>query len=136
MAGQFMLQAVIEEYLRNGAFGSESFNTIFAFGCPGTEAQSDEGSDVEAMRSIFCDNADPHKQIHGWSRLKREYISEVILFYKCTISNYCVHVLISFSFCPLLDLQFPLSKLSDWPKKNIHTHDSKHRYWIICVISI
>ena len=77
LAGQFMLQAVIEEYLRNGAFGSESFNTIFAFGCPGTEPRSDEGSDVEAMRSVFCDEADPHKQIHGWSRLRRDYINEV-----------------------------------------------------------
>ncbi|KAH7138297.1 hypothetical protein B0J11DRAFT_11867 [Dendryphion nanum] len=78
LAGQFMLHAVIEEYLRNGAFGPESFNTIFAFGCPGTEPRPDEGSDVEAMRSLFCDDDNPHKQIHGWSRLRRQYINELL----------------------------------------------------------
>lgn len=72
-----MLQAVIEEYLRNGAFGEEAFNTIFAFGCPGTEVADDEGIDIQAMRTVFCDEANPHEQIRGWAKTKRQYINEV-----------------------------------------------------------
>ena len=77
LAGQFMLQAAIEEYLRNGAFGEETFNTIFAFGCPGPDADTTEISDVKAMRKVFCDREDSHKQAHGWAKIKRKYIDEV-----------------------------------------------------------
>ncbi|KAF2174876.1 hypothetical protein K469DRAFT_724955 [Zopfia rhizophila CBS 207.26] len=78
LAGQFMLQAVIEEYLRNGAFGEEPFNTIFAFGCPGRGVGSDEGADIRAMRILFCKENDSHEQVHGWARVKRQYINELL----------------------------------------------------------
>lgn len=77
LAGQFMLQAVIEEYVRNGLSGEEPFNTIFAFGCPGKEAGVDEASDIKAMRKVFCDRETPHEQVHGWAKTKRHYINEV-----------------------------------------------------------
>ncbi|KAF2000434.1 hypothetical protein P154DRAFT_576111 [Amniculicola lignicola CBS 123094] len=78
LAAQFMLQAVLEEYIRNGAFGPEPFNTIFAFGCPGADLTGDEGSDVIAMQKLFCDAMNPHEQIHGWAKTKRQYINELL----------------------------------------------------------
>ncbi|KAF2868915.1 hypothetical protein BDV95DRAFT_498897 [Massariosphaeria phaeospora] len=78
LAGQFMLQAVTEEYLRNGASGEETFNTIFAFGCPGIDRRPDDGSDVQAMRHLFCTEGDPREQVHGWSKMKRQFINELL----------------------------------------------------------
>jgi hypothetical protein len=77
LAGQFMLQAVLEEYLRNGAFGAEPFETIFSFGCPGTQPADDDGTDIEAMRKLFCTEESPHEQVHGWAKTRRQYINEV-----------------------------------------------------------
>ncbi|KAF2242111.1 hypothetical protein BU26DRAFT_535063 [Trematosphaeria pertusa] len=78
LVGQFMLQAVLEEYLRNGAYGEEYFNTIFAFGCPGTDRRPDDGADIQSMRTLFCVEGSPREQIHGWSRTKRRYIDELL----------------------------------------------------------
>lgn len=72
-----MLQAAIEDYLHNGASGDESFNTIFAFGCPGVGAMEGEGEDIQAMRKVFCDPENEHGQVHGWSKTRRQYINEV-----------------------------------------------------------
>jgi hypothetical protein len=77
LAGQFMLQAVLEEYLRNGAFGDETFNTIFAFGCPGVVPMDDESDDISAMRRVFCDRESGHDQIPGWPKTRQQYINEV-----------------------------------------------------------
>lgn len=76
LAGQFMLQAAIDDYLRNGAYGPDIFNTIFAFGCPGPR-WAEEGTDVTAMRRLFCDESNPREEIREWSNIKRRYISEV-----------------------------------------------------------
>jgi hypothetical protein len=76
LAGQFMLQAAIGEYLRNGAYGADTFNTIFAFGCPGPR-WAEEGTDVTAMRRLFCDENNPREEIRDWSDIKRRYINEV-----------------------------------------------------------
>jgi hypothetical protein len=76
LVGQFMLQAVIEEYLRNGAHGEESFNTIFAFGCPGTARRPDDGNDLQAMRTLFCTEGNTREQIAGWAEIKKRYIGE------------------------------------------------------------
>ncbi|KAJ4348306.1 uncharacterized protein N0V89_009680 [Didymosphaeria variabile] len=77
LLGHFMLHAVLEEYLLNGAYSEDTFNTIFAFGCPGNERQSDDGSDVEAMRCLFCSHGHPHEQIPGWSEVKERYVEKV-----------------------------------------------------------
>jgi hypothetical protein len=79
LVGQFMLQAVIEEYLQNGAYGEESFNTIFAFGCPGSSRRPDEGNDIQAMRSLFCVEGNTREEIPGWSNIKQRYVGEVSL---------------------------------------------------------
>ncbi|KAF2026825.1 hypothetical protein EK21DRAFT_102997 [Setomelanomma holmii] len=77
LAGQFMMQATIEEYLRNGAYGVETFDTIFAFGCPGPR-WAEEGTDVTAMRRLFCDESNPREEIREWSAIKRRYICELM----------------------------------------------------------
>ncbi|KAF1956581.1 hypothetical protein CC80DRAFT_61017 [Byssothecium circinans] len=78
LAGQFMLQAVIEEYLFNGAYGEEPFNTIFAFGCPSTPRTPEDGTDIQAMRMLFCAEGNPREQIAGWSDIKQRYINELL----------------------------------------------------------
>ena len=71
------MHAVIEEYLLNGAYGEEIFNTIFAFGCPRASRRPDDGSDIDAMRTLFCSEGSPHEQIAGWEAVKQRYIQEV-----------------------------------------------------------
>lgn len=77
LAGQFMLQAVIEDFLRNGVYGEDSFNRVFAFGCPGVERWAEEPPVVAAMRRLFCDEDSPREQNRIWTSIKRRYISEV-----------------------------------------------------------
>lgn len=77
LLGQFMLQAVIEAYLRDGTYGPEAFNTIFAFGCPGVDRWAEEPSSVTAMRRLFCDENDPRLENRAWTSVKRGYIAEV-----------------------------------------------------------
>lgn len=74
---RYIVHAVLEEYLLNGSYGGETFNTIFAFGSPGAEHRADEGSDGGAMRSIFCSDARPHEELPAWSAIKRRYVQEV-----------------------------------------------------------
>ncbi|ORY09766.1 hypothetical protein BCR34DRAFT_602623 [Clohesyomyces aquaticus] len=78
LTAQFMLQAVLEEYLRNGASGEDEFNTIFAFGCPGTMGDFDDAEDIKAMRQLFCKDGNPMEHIHGWSKWKRQCINELL----------------------------------------------------------
>jgi hypothetical protein len=78
LAAEFMLQAIIGEYLRDGAFGSETFNTIFAYGCPGVERWAEEPADVTAMRRLFCGESSPREQNPNWTNTKRRYISELL----------------------------------------------------------
>ena len=72
-----MLQAVVEEFLRNGVYGPDSFNSTFSFGCPGVERWAEEPSEVTAMRRLFCDENNPREQNHDWTNIKRRYIDEV-----------------------------------------------------------
>ncbi|KAF1977157.1 hypothetical protein BU23DRAFT_565297 [Bimuria novae-zelandiae CBS 107.79] len=78
LPGKHLVHAVIEEYLLNGAYGEDTFNTIFAFGCPGTSRRPDDGSDVEAMRSLFCSEGRPHEQLAGWTEVKQRYVDELL----------------------------------------------------------
>lgn len=77
LAGEFMLQAVIEEFLRDGVYDAESFNTVFAFGCPGVERWAEEPSNVTAMRMLFCDENNLRKENQTWTSIKDRYIKEV-----------------------------------------------------------
>ncbi|KAF1946495.1 hypothetical protein EJ02DRAFT_441111 [Clathrospora elynae] len=78
LAAQFMLQAVIGEYLRNGAYNPETFNTIFAYGCPGVERWAEEPADVTAMRLLFCDDQNPRVQNRDWTNVKRQCINDLL----------------------------------------------------------
>ncbi|KAL6709504.1 hypothetical protein ACN47E_001439 [Coniothyrium glycines] len=78
LIGQMMLQAVIEEYLRNGAYGPETFNTIFAFGCPGVDRWAEEPDVVTAMRRLFCDENNLRQEHKEWSDIRQRYINELL----------------------------------------------------------
>ena len=73
------VHAVIEEYLLNGEYGEDIFNTVFAVGCPQRLRQADDGSDIQAMRTVFCRQGRPFEQIAGWTQVKQRYIDEVCL---------------------------------------------------------
>jgi hypothetical protein len=79
LAGEFMLQAVIEEYLLNGSHGEEVFNAMFAVGCPGVERWAEEGSDVTAMRRLFCDENNPRQQLQNWTSIRERCITKVCI---------------------------------------------------------
>ncbi|KAJ4341617.1 hypothetical protein N0V87_001632 [Didymella glomerata] len=70
LAGQFMLQAVIDQYMTNGHCSSECFTAIFAFGNPGAQREG-EGTDVTAMRSLFCTG---DAELPEWKRVRSNYI--------------------------------------------------------------
>jgi hypothetical protein len=78
LAAQFMLQAVIGEYLRNGAYGPAPFNTIFSYGYPGVQRWADEPDDVPAMRRVFCSQDDSRRQNQAWTEIKMRYIDELV----------------------------------------------------------
>ncbi|KAF2641336.1 hypothetical protein P280DRAFT_309158 [Massarina eburnea CBS 473.64] len=78
LVGQTMLQAVVEEYLLNGASGEGPFNAIFAFGCPGTSRRPDDGTDVQSMRMLFCTEGSPREQRAAWSAVQQKYIAELL----------------------------------------------------------
>ncbi|KAL5116828.1 hypothetical protein ACEQ8H_005309 [Pleosporales sp. CAS-2024a] len=77
LAAEFMMQATIDDYLRNGAYGPETFNTVFAFGYPGPR-WAEEGSDVTAMRRLFCHEENPRQEIPAWSNVRQRYINELL----------------------------------------------------------
>ena len=85
LAGEFMLQTVIEEYLLNGGYGEEVFNAIFAVGCPGVERWAEDGSDVTAMRRLFCEENNSHEQLRSWTSIKERCIK------KACIQNHVTH---------------------------------------------
>ncbi|KAJ4291180.1 hypothetical protein N0V90_010378 [Kalmusia sp. IMI 367209] len=78
LLGRFMLHAVLEEYLLNGAYGEDAFNAVFAFGCPGIERRAGDGNDVEAMRSLFCLDGRPLEHMSAWSEVKQRCIDELL----------------------------------------------------------
>lgn len=74
LAGQYMLQCVIEEYLLHGASGEEVFNAAFAFGgsrMKGVEEESENG-----VQKLFCEDGG-NKERKEWADVRRKYISEV-----------------------------------------------------------
>ena len=76
LAGQFMLQAVIDQYVTNGHCSSECFTAIFAFGNPGAQREA-EGTDVTAMRSLFCTGDATLTELPEWKGVKGNYIKIV-----------------------------------------------------------
>ena len=76
LAGQFMLQAVVDRCLINGQCDTTAFTSIFAFGNPGVERPG-EGKDVTAMRTLFCKDGSPPEELPEWTVIRRQYVKEV-----------------------------------------------------------
>jgi hypothetical protein len=76
LAGQFMLQAVIDQYITNGHCSIERFTAIFAVGNPGAK-HSSEGTDVTAMRSLFCTGDTSGTELPEWQRIRSSNIEAV-----------------------------------------------------------
>ena len=79
LAAEWMLQAVIEQYLCCGAAGNDTFNTIFAYGCPGEGSQDASEPDwIRNMHILFCNGQHPHSHNRNWPAIRREYINELL----------------------------------------------------------
>jgi hypothetical protein len=86
LAGQFMLQAVIDQHLCKDQCEAATFDSIFAFGNPGA-MRNDEGSDVRAMRSLFCKDDCPQEELPEWTAIRRRYIKEVSSYFEYILCN-------------------------------------------------
>ncbi|KAJ4384444.1 hypothetical protein N0V86_000043 [Didymella sp. IMI 355093] len=80
LAGQFMLQAVIDQYITNGHCSIERFTAIFALGDPGAR-RSSEGTDVTAMRSLFCTGDTSGTELSEWNRIRSSNIETANVVY-------------------------------------------------------
>lgn len=79
LAGQFMLQAVVDQYLRTGQCPTETFTSIFAFGTLTAEPEEGDGAAVRATQSLFCREDSPQEELPEWTASRRRYIREVSL---------------------------------------------------------
>lgn len=78
LAGQFMLQAVIDQYIVNGHCQQETRTAIFAFGSPGAVSRS-ERHEIAAMRNVFCEGNEQSEERPEWTSVRLRYIKEVRL---------------------------------------------------------
>jgi hypothetical protein len=77
LAGQFMLHAVIDQHLTNGSCTRDELESCFAFGYPGFERREDEGSDITAMRVLFCRDDASGEELPEWTAIRQRYLKEV-----------------------------------------------------------
>lgn len=78
LAGQFMLQAVIDAYVVHGHCSKDTHAAIFAFGSPGA-ASNGERPDIAAMRTLFCKDGSPAAEHAGWTATRARYMKESYL---------------------------------------------------------
>ncbi|KAF2629948.1 hypothetical protein BU25DRAFT_456369 [Macroventuria anomochaeta] len=76
LAGQFMLQAVIDEYLIHRQCSTAAFTSIFAFGSSGIQREDVEGADIRAVRNVFCRDGYALEELPEWTRIRRRYVIE------------------------------------------------------------
>lgn len=86
LAGQFMLQAVIDQYIVNGYCHPETRTAIFAFGNPATVSHN-ERTGVEAMRILFCKDDNPAEERAEWTAVRHMYIKEVSVLSRSPCSD-------------------------------------------------
>jgi hypothetical protein len=77
LAGQFMFQAVIDQYLIFRECSSAVMMSIFAFGTVGTEREDGEGSDIRSMRRLFCRDDQSAEELPEWTAVRSRYTKEV-----------------------------------------------------------
>jgi hypothetical protein len=78
LAGQFMLQAVIDSYVVNGHCSEDTHTAIFAFGSPGV-ASNDERPDIAALRTLFCKDDSATEEHPTWTATRARYMKEVCI---------------------------------------------------------
>ncbi|KAK1809332.1 hypothetical protein LTR12_016302 [Friedmanniomyces endolithicus] len=79
MAAEFMLQAVLEQYLVFGARGSEVIEEAFAWGLRAADGQRMEvdGEAVDEVNDMFTD-AVYETEVEGWADVKKAYLAELL----------------------------------------------------------
>lgn len=77
LAGQFMLQATIDQYLINSECRPEVMASIFSFGSMGAEHEHSEGSDIASVRTVFCKDDHPDQEFPEWTTTRSRYLREV-----------------------------------------------------------
>ena len=74
LAGEFMLQAALEQCLEYSDCSSTKLREIFSWGWRPTPTKS--WDDEEAVNEMFCDD-DEMEEIEGWADIRSKYISLV-----------------------------------------------------------
>ncbi|KAK1069250.1 hypothetical protein LTR12_001137 [Friedmanniomyces endolithicus] len=78
MAAEFMLQAVLEQYLVFGARGTEVIEEAFAWGLRAPDGQRMEvDGEVDEVNDMFTD-AVYETEVEGWADVKKAYLAELI----------------------------------------------------------
>ncbi|KAF2200983.1 hypothetical protein GQ43DRAFT_432037 [Delitschia confertaspora ATCC 74209] len=78
LVAQFMVQAVIEEYLCREEYGPEAFNAVFSFGCPKFKPSERDPDWMKDFRLLFCEKGSQScKEKEVWSTLRQVYYDEL-----------------------------------------------------------
>jgi hypothetical protein len=74
LAGQFMLQAALEQCLIYGQVSPEKLREIFSWGWK--ENISTAWYDEESVNDMFFDDGS-RREVHGWKEIRRQYLKLV-----------------------------------------------------------
>ncbi|KAK0928554.1 hypothetical protein LTR29_017377 [Friedmanniomyces endolithicus] len=79
MAAEFMLQAVLEQYLVFGSRGAEVIEEAFAWGLRAADGQRMEvdGEEVDEVNDMFTD-AVYETEVEEWADIKKAYLAELL----------------------------------------------------------
>ncbi|KAK4497190.1 hypothetical protein PRZ48_011640 [Zasmidium cellare] len=77
-AGEWMLQACLEQYLVYGASGTDAIDEAFAWGHMEESAEGDQEDADKDMNAIFY-NDEKDTESSGWEKLKEEMLEELFL---------------------------------------------------------
>ncbi|KAF2166227.1 hypothetical protein M409DRAFT_66714 [Zasmidium cellare ATCC 36951] len=78
LAGEWMLQACLEQYLVYGASGTDAIDEAFAWGHKEESAEDDQQEEDKETNGIFY-NDEKDSESSGWEKLKEEMLEELFL---------------------------------------------------------
>ncbi|OCK74748.1 hypothetical protein K432DRAFT_409601 [Lepidopterella palustris CBS 459.81] len=78
LAGEWMLQAVLESYLCHGASGESLINDIFGWGSPPREEKNGDNESARMLRTLFFAQEEAGKEIPGWKKVRRQFIDDLL----------------------------------------------------------
>jgi hypothetical protein len=84
LAGEFMLQAALEQCLEYSDCSSTKLREIFSWGWRVNPGKS--WDDADAVNEMFCDD-DEDEEVEGWSEIRSKYINLVRVSWRTQVNN-------------------------------------------------